>query len=101
MEVPMATFIVLASFTDQGIKNVKQTIERADAFKQMAGKAGVTIKDIYWTLGSRDIVTICEAPDAEAATALSLSIAARGNVRSETLRAFPLGEMQKILSKMV
>ena len=78
----MATFVVLASFSDQGIKNVKQTVERADAFKHMATKAGATVKEIYWTLGSRDIVAICEAPDDEAATVLSLSVASRGNVRS-------------------
>ena len=97
----MATYIVLATFTDQGIKNVKQTVERADAFKQMATKAGATVKDMYWTLGSRDIVAICEAPDDEAVTTLSLSVASRGNVRSETLRAFSLSEMQKIIGKMV
>ena len=97
----MATYVVLATFTDQGIKNVKQTIERADAFKQMAQKAGVTVKDMYWTLGSRDVVAICEAPNDEAATTLSLSVASRGNVRSETLRAFSLSEMKTILGKMV
>lgn len=97
----MATFIVLASFTDQGIKNVKQTVERADAFKQMAAKTGVTVKDLYWTLGSRDIVAICEAADDKAATALSLSVASRGNVRSETLRAFSFNEMKDVLAKMV
>ena len=101
MEVPMATFVVLASFSDQGIKNVKQTIERADAFKQMATKAGATIKDIYWTLGAHDVVAICEAPDDETATALSLSVASRGNVCSETLRAFSFDEMKKVLGKMV
>jgi uncharacterized protein with GYD domain len=97
----MATFVVLATFSDAGIKNVKQTIERADAFKQMAQKTGATVKDIYWTLGSRDVVAICDAPDDEAATALSLSVSARGNVRSETLRAFSFDEMKKILGKMV
>ena len=97
----MATFVVLATFTDQGMKNVKQTIERADAFKQMAQKTGATVKDIYWTLGSRDIVAICEAPDDEAATALALSVSSRGNVRSETLRAFSFDEMKKILGKLV
>jgi uncharacterized protein with GYD domain len=97
----MATYVVLASFTDQGIKNVKQTVERADAFTHMASKAGVKVKDIYWTLGSSDIVAICEAPDAEAATALSLSVSSRGNVTTETLRAFSLNEMKNILGKMV
>jgi uncharacterized protein with GYD domain len=97
----MATFVVLATFSDQGIRDVKQTIERADAFKHMARKTGATVKDIYWTLGSRDIVAICEAPDDETATALALSVSARGNVRSETLRAFSFDEMKKVLGKMV
>jgi len=97
----MATFIVLANFSDQGIKNVKQTVERADAFKAMATKVGVTVKDLYWTLGSHDVVAVCQAPDDEAATALALSVSSRGNVRSETLRAFSFDEMQKILGKMV
>lgn len=96
----MATFVVLASFTDQGIRNVKQTVERADAFRQMAKSAGATVKDIYWTLGSHDIVAICEAPDDDTATAMSLSMAARGNVKCETLRAFTSAEMQKILGRM-
>jgi len=93
--------VALASFSDQGIKNVKQRIERADAFKQRATKAGATVKDIYWTLGSHDVVAICEAPDDETATALSLSVASRGNVRSETLRAFSFDEMKKVVGKMV
>ena len=97
----MATYVVLASFSDQGIKNVKQTIERADAFKQMAKKAGATVKDMYWTIGSRDVVVICDAPDDETATSLLLSVGSRGNVRSETLRAFSFEEMKKILDKMV
>ena len=97
----MATFIMLASFSDQGIKTVKQSVERADAFRQMAAKAGASVKEIYWTLGSHDVVAICEAPDDESATALALSVASRGNVRSETLRAFNPDEMKKILSKMI
>ncbi|MGC2409502.1 MAG: GYD domain-containing protein, partial [Methyloceanibacter sp.] len=97
----MATFIVLAGFTDQGIRNVKETISRAEAFKEMAKKNGVTIKDMYWTLGQYDVIAICEAPDDEAATALSLSVCSRGNVRSMTLRAFSFDEMKKILGKMV
>lgn len=97
----MATFIVLASFSDQGIRNVKETINRAEGFKDMAKKSGVTVKDMYWTLGSRDIVVVCEAPDDETATALLLSVASRGYVRSETLRAFSFDEMKKVMGKMV
>ena len=97
----MATFVVLASFSDQGIRNVKETINRAESFKEMAKKSGVTVKDMYWTLGSRDIVVVCEAPDDETATALLLSVSSRGYVRSETLRAFSFDEMKKVMGKMV
>lgn len=97
----MAQFVVLAGFTDQGIRNVKETVSRAEAFKEMAKKSGVTVKDMYWTLGQYDVVAICEAPDDEAATALSLSVCSRGNVRSQTLRAFSFDEMKTILGKMV
>ena len=97
----MASFIVLAKFTDQGIKNVKETIGRAEAFKELAKKSGVTVKDLYWTLGQHDIVAVCEAPDDEAATVLALSVASRGNVTSQTMRAFSFPEMSKILGKLV
>jgi uncharacterized protein with GYD domain len=97
----MATFVVLASFTDQGIRNVKETVSRAEAFKEMAKNSGISIKNMYWTLGRHDIVVICEAPDDESSTALMLSVASRGYVRSETMRAFSFDEMQKVLGKMV
>ncbi len=96
----MATYIVLANFTEQGIRNVKDSPKRAQAFKDMAQKSGVTLKDIYWTLGKYDIVAILDAQDDEAATALGLSIGSLGNVRTQTLRAFSGAEMQTILGKM-
>jgi uncharacterized protein with GYD domain len=97
----MATFIVLAGFTDQGIHEVKDTIGRSEAFKEMAKKIGVVVKDIYWTLGGYDVVAICEAPDDESALALAASVGSRGKVRSQTLRAFSFDEMKRILGKMV
>ena len=97
----MATFVVLANFTEQGIRNVKETISRAEAFKELAKKSGVTVKDMYWSLGRHDIIVICESPDDESSTALMLSVASRGYVRSETLRAFSFEEMKHVLDKMV
>lgn len=97
----MATFVVLARFTQQGITDVRRTVERAEAFRQMASKTGVTVKDIYWTLGSHDVVAICEAADDDTATALSFSVASRGNISTETMRAFSFDEMKNILAKMV
>jgi uncharacterized protein with GYD domain len=101
MEARMPIFIVLAKFTDKGAHAVKDTINRADKFKALAKNAGVTVKDMYWTIGTYDVVTVCEAPDDEAATALSMSIAARGHVRTETLRGFTTDEMTRIVGKMV
>ena len=59
----MVTYVVLAKFTEQGIRNAKDSPKRADAFKEMAKTFGVTVKDIVWTQGRYDIVTIVEAPD--------------------------------------
>lgn len=96
----MATYIVLGQFTDQGIRNVKDTAKRAEALKQMAKKVGATVKEVYWTMGQYDVATIVEAPDDASATALFLSIGALGNVRTQTLRAFSAAEMTGILGKM-
>lgn len=96
----MATFVILVSFTDQGVRGVKETTKRADAFKDLAKKMGATVKDLYWTLGQVDIVAICDAPDEQTATALALSVSSAGNVRTQTLRAFSQSEMGAIIGKM-
>jgi uncharacterized protein with GYD domain len=96
----MATFVVLGCFTDQGIRSVKDTAKRAEAFQQKAKKVGATVKDLYWTLGQFDVLAICDAPDDATATALALSLAAQGNVRTQTLPAFTQAEIGAILGKM-
>jgi uncharacterized protein with GYD domain len=96
----MATYIVLTSFTDQGVRNAKETTKRSDAVKEMAKKFGVTVKEFYWTLGSYDVVGIFDAPDDTSMTALGLAIGAQGNVRTQTLRAFSKDEMNGILRKL-
>lgn len=95
----MATFITLLNFTDQGIKSVKDSPDRYEAFKAMAEKLGVTIKSIYYTVGQYDLVMIAEGND-EAATAALLKAGALGNVRTQTLRAFSVEEMRKIIGMM-
>jgi uncharacterized protein with GYD domain len=97
----MATYVVLCNFTEQGIKNVMDTPKRAEAVKALAQKIGVTMKDVYWTLGSYDIVAIFEADDDLAMTALGLSLGKAGNVRTQTLRAFSAADMQGVLGKVV
>ena len=96
----MPTYIVLASFTDQGIRNIKDSPKRADAFKDMAKKSGATVKELFWTLGQYDIVTIVEAPDDVSMTALGLSTGKLGNVRTQTLRAFSAADIKSILDKV-
>ena len=96
----MATYIVLANFTDQGIRNIKETTKRADAYKKLAKSMGVTVKEIYWTLGAYDIVSVVEGPDDTAITAIGLALGKSGNVRTQTLRAFSQANMDAILGKV-
>ncbi len=97
----MLTYVVLTKFTDQGIRNVKDSPKRAEAFKQMAKTFGVTVKDLFWTQGRYDVMTIVEAPDEFSAMALNLSLSALGNIRTESLRAFSAAEMANIVGKMI
>ncbi|PZX34525.1 conserved hypothetical protein [Cupriavidus phytorum] len=96
----MTRYIVLASFTDQGIRAVKDTTRRAAAVREMGARFGVQMKDIYWTLGKYDIVLTVEAQDDASMTAFGLAVGALGNVRTQTLRAFNVDEMQEIIDKM-
>lgn len=96
----MATYIVLASFTDQGIRSVKDTTKRADGVKELAKRFGAEMREIYWTLGQYDVVALVEAPDDDAATAFGLAIGSAGNVRTQTLRAFSRDEMTTILGRL-
>lgn len=97
----MATYCVLGSFTEQGVRNAKDSPKRAEAFREMAKKCGVTVKDLYWAQGQYDIVTILESPDDLAVTSLALSAGALGNVRTQTLRLFSSADMKGIVGKMV
>jgi len=96
----MLNYVVLASFTDQGIKSIKDTTKRADAAKEAAGKFGVKMREIYWTQGQYDLVTLCEAQDEASVAAFGLALSSQGNVRFQTLRAFTRDEMNGILSKL-
>ncbi|WP_109482662.1 GYD domain-containing protein [Paraburkholderia sp. C35] len=93
----MATYIMLVNWTDQGVRNAKDPVNRARAFKE-AGKAmGVTVGTVNWTLGAYDLVISFESPDDETTTRLGLALAAQGNVRTSTMRAFSETEMEKII----
>jgi len=96
----MPTYISLVDFTSQGITNIKDTVQRAKAFKQVAEGMGVTVKAMYYTVGCHDMVVIGDAPDLETYSALALSTGSLGNVRTETLQAVSPEEMYRIIAKM-
>ena len=96
----MGTYIALMNFTDQGIRNVRDTTKRAEAVMEAAKNYGSSMPRIYWTLGQYDLIAVIEARDEESATAFALAIGAAGNVRGQTLRAFSKDEMNAILAKM-
>ena len=95
----MATFISLLNFTDQGIRNVKDSPDRYEAFRAMAEKVGVKVKGFYYTMGHHDMVLIMEGSDEAAMTAM-LKLGSLGNVRTVTLRGTSVEEMRKMIGKM-
>ena len=96
----MPTYVVLVNWTEQGVRNVAQTVERTDHGGEMAEKHGLKLKEAYWTVGGYDMVAVFEAPDDEAMSAHLLEIASLGNVRTTTLRAYDEAEMSGILGRL-
>lgn len=96
----MVTYVGLMSFTEKGIQNIKGTTQRAAAAKEVAGRFGVNMREIFWTMGDVDMVCIVEAQDEKSLTAFNLAIASQGNVRTQSLRAWTAEEMEQILAKM-
>ena len=96
----MATFICKIQLTDQGMKNIKASCERAEGFRSAAANMGVQVKNIYWTMGSFDGVVIFDAPDSETATAAMMHLGSGGNVHTETARAYEADEISGILAKL-
>ncbi len=94
------TYISLVQFTDKGIQGAKQTTQRVAAWAAKVQSMGVTIKQMYWTLGQYDQVCIFEAPDDETAASVLLAADMLGNIRTQTMRAFTASEMEKILAKV-
>jgi uncharacterized protein with GYD domain len=96
----MPTYVNLFQWTDQGIRNFKDTLDRVTQAEEMMSSLGVSIKDVYWTIGPYDIVSVSEASDDESATAMLLALGSQGNVRSTTLRAFNREEMRRVIEKL-
>ena len=95
----MPTYVSLINWTEKGAASFKDTIDRAEAGRALAGAFGGSLKEIYWTLGPFDIVAVSEAPDDENSTAFALALGSQGNVRTTTMRAFDADEMKGIIAK--
>ncbi len=93
----MPTYVSLLNWTDQGIRKVKETTKRAEAFQALAQKSKVRVREIHWTMGRYDVVVVMEAPDDLAISRLMLALGTLGNVKTETLRAYSAKEMAEIL----
>jgi len=96
----MASYIMLGNYTSLGIRNINSTTQRAKDFRKETEKVGIKVKDIYWTLGQFDVVIIAEATDDETMTAMALALGRLGNVTTQTLRAFSIEAMEKIIGKL-
>ena len=96
----MASYIILANYTSVGIRNIKATTQRAKDFRSETEKVGIKVKDIYWTMGNVDVVIIAESPDDETMAGLLFALGRMGNVTTQTLRAFPIDAMEKIIGKL-
>ena len=93
----MPNYIWLGKWTDQGIRNVKETTKRAKGLREMAEKMKVKVRESLWTMGRYDFVWVIDAPDDETVSRLTLGLGMSGNVKTETLKSFSAQEMDQIL----
>jgi uncharacterized protein with GYD domain len=96
----MATYVMLARWTDQGMRQVKESPKRVDAAKRVLKERGGDFKAFYMTMGDYDLVAIYEAPDDAVAARFTLMLGQLGNVRSSTLKAFPEAAYREIVASL-
>jgi uncharacterized protein with GYD domain len=99
-EAPVPTYITLIRYTEQGIKSFKDLSKRLEQTRKVGEPVGAVLKDFYLTMGQYDAVVVSEAPDDETVAKLALAAGGRGNVRTETLRAFTEAEALKIAADL-
>ncbi len=95
----MPKYVALLDWTDEGVRNFKDTVDRYEAASSQLESLGITFEQIYWTLGAHDLVTVIDAPDDETLAAGLLAVAGQGNIRTTTLRAFERDEMRSVIDK--
>jgi uncharacterized protein with GYD domain len=96
----MPTYITLLRWTSKGLENIKESPARLDAARNVLKDAGVTMKDFYMVTGRYDMVIISEASDDAALAKAMLTVASKGSVQTETLRAFSEKEYRNIMGSL-
>ncbi len=96
----MPTYVFLVKWTDQGVKDVKDTIKRMHVVTALTERSGGRVLSYYWTQGSYDLILTADVPDELTASANALTVASSGNVTTQTMRAFSESEMEQIIQKM-
>jgi uncharacterized protein with GYD domain len=96
----MPRYVVLIDWTEQGVRDFRASVDRYEAASSQLEGVGIRFTDIYWTLGTHDIVSVVEAPDDETLAAGLLAVAGGGNIRTTTLRAFTGEEMRGVIGKV-
>jgi uncharacterized protein with GYD domain len=95
----MPTYVSLVNWTDQGVKNFRDTLRRAEDYRGLVEKSGGQVRQLLWTLGEYDVVVVADFPDDETATAVVLQTAAGGHVRTKTMKAFDTEQMTAIIQR--
>ena len=95
----MPTYVSLIHWTEQGIKDYKDTTSRAADYSKLVESSGGRVRELLWTVGEYDIVAVAEFPDDESGTAALLQVGSLGNVRTSTMRAFNADEMSNIIRR--
>lgn len=96
----MATYIMLINYTDQGIRNIKDSPQRADAARQALSDMGGEMKELYMTMGGYDLVVVAEAPSDDVMAKFALTVGSQGNIRTTTLKAFSEAEYRGIIESL-
>jgi uncharacterized protein with GYD domain len=95
----MPTYVALIDWTEQGVKNFRDTVDRYEASRGQFEQMGVRLTQVYWTVGAHDLVAVAEADDGETMAAAMLMLASQGNVRTTTMRALSADEMRAVIAK--
>lgn len=96
----MPTFISFVNWTEQGIRNIKEAPQRGKAARALLEKMGGKLREVYLTSGQHDLVIIADVPDGDVMAKFAMAVGSQGNVRTQTVRAWPEDEFEKMVADL-